>query len=618
MAIPSALLMFLAFGCNGSEGDSGVPADSGDCAPQSWYADSDDDGYGDLAQEVEACSAPSGHVADDTDCDDSDATVAPGLDEVPDDGIDQDCSGSDQVTCFQDLDADGAGSDVTVLADDGSCDAADGEADAGGDCADDDASVYPGADELPDDGVDQDCSGTDTITCYEDLDGDGHGSLVEILADDGACDADAGQSDSSDDCDDDQWMTYPGAPEHCDGVDSNCDSVEANVVTVDGSFSYETIQRGIDGSASGSVVLVCDGTYTENLVIPHTLTLTSANGAETTIIDGGDAGSTVTVDAPVSLVGFTIQGGSGTPNPYDSSQLLGGGVYAVADVGIEDCEVSNNAADYGAGLFADLGVLVEIVDSVFGGNAASSSGGGLYLQGAIVDATGVTITGNSAVGSGGGGVCLIDAYVTLTNGSVDNNLAEFGGGLYLSNSGLILDNTDVSLNDGNTLGGGLFLTSASEVTGGVVTANLSTWGAGLLIEEASPGTHTTLLSDMEITDNLADRTYSSGGGVYAGNALVSMTNVTLSGNYAQDEGGGVSVDESEVELDSCSLSSNEAVLYGGGAHVFTGSLTSIDTSWGVGPSDNVPDDVSVTGAVTYDDLGSGESFTCSDTSGICE
>ena len=36
-----------------------------------WYADTDEDGFGDVNTTVQACVAPSGYVGDDTDCDDT-------------------------------------------------------------------------------------------------------------------------------------------------------------------------------------------------------------------------------------------------------------------------------------------------------------------------------------------------------------------------------------------------------------------------------------------------------------------------------------------------------------------------------------------------------------------
>jgi hypothetical protein len=71
----------------------------GHCASTSvWYPDSDGDGFGDPAQEREACAQPSGWVAASSDCDDGDASVYPGAPEIPDDGVDQDCDGQDEIT----------------------------------------------------------------------------------------------------------------------------------------------------------------------------------------------------------------------------------------------------------------------------------------------------------------------------------------------------------------------------------------------------------------------------------------------------------------------------------------------------------------------------------------
>ena len=59
-----------------------------------FYADVDGDGHGDANSPIVACAAPSGYVAADDDCDDSTAEVYPGLEEVCDDGRDNDCDGS--------------------------------------------------------------------------------------------------------------------------------------------------------------------------------------------------------------------------------------------------------------------------------------------------------------------------------------------------------------------------------------------------------------------------------------------------------------------------------------------------------------------------------------------
>ena len=63
-----------------------------------WYADTDADGYGDATTATVACSAPSGTVADDTDCDDTDGDIHPGATELCSDP-DLDCDGIAPATC---------------------------------------------------------------------------------------------------------------------------------------------------------------------------------------------------------------------------------------------------------------------------------------------------------------------------------------------------------------------------------------------------------------------------------------------------------------------------------------------------------------------------------------
>jgi hypothetical protein len=67
---------------------------------QIFSQDADDDGFGNPEITTETCSPPAGYVVDNTDCDDSDASVNLGAAEVCGDSIDQDCDGSDK-TCSE-------------------------------------------------------------------------------------------------------------------------------------------------------------------------------------------------------------------------------------------------------------------------------------------------------------------------------------------------------------------------------------------------------------------------------------------------------------------------------------------------------------------------------------
>jgi len=81
------------------------------------------------------------------DCDDTNPNVNPNMQEIPDNGIDEDCSGTD-LTQVEDPDLD---EDGTTL--------------GNGDCDDSDPNVYPGAQEILDNGIDENCNGiVDDIT----------------------------------------------------------------------------------------------------------------------------------------------------------------------------------------------------------------------------------------------------------------------------------------------------------------------------------------------------------------------------------------------------------------------------------------------------------------------
>jgi uncharacterized protein (TIGR02145 family) len=175
-----------------------------------------------------------GQTINEGDCNDLDATIYAGAPETCDDGIDQDCDGTDEP-CV-DIDGDGQSPnqgdcndyDDTIYTgapetcDDGidqDCDGndeacvdvdEDGQTVSEGDCNDLDATIYAGAPETCDDGIDQDCDGNDEPCVDEDGDG---------------------QSPDQGDCNDYDDTIYTGAPESCeDGIDQNCDGVDESCI----------------------------------------------------------------------------------------------------------------------------------------------------------------------------------------------------------------------------------------------------------------------------------------------------------------------------------------------------------------------------------------------------
>ncbi len=84
--------------CNGTDDDCDGEVDEGTAGDTPWYADGDGDGYGDPEDVLEACTAPAGRVDNGLDCDDADAAVNPAAADLPRDGTDSDCSGSDATS----------------------------------------------------------------------------------------------------------------------------------------------------------------------------------------------------------------------------------------------------------------------------------------------------------------------------------------------------------------------------------------------------------------------------------------------------------------------------------------------------------------------------------------
>lgn len=70
----------------------------GDVFPSTFYADADGDGYGDPNGDTDACPN-TGFVDNAADCDDTDASINPGAEEVCGDGIDNNCSGEADEGC---------------------------------------------------------------------------------------------------------------------------------------------------------------------------------------------------------------------------------------------------------------------------------------------------------------------------------------------------------------------------------------------------------------------------------------------------------------------------------------------------------------------------------------
>ncbi|MES2642945.1 MAG: MopE-related protein [Myxococcota bacterium] len=307
--------------CDSADNDCDAEIDEGALDAATWYADADEDGYGDGAMATMSCAAPTGYVADATDCDDGESLVHPGAIEICDvTNVDEDCDTlSDDAdtgalgtaTWYADTDGDGFGDNAVTTE---SCDGAAGYVADSDDCDDTRASINPDATEICDDAdTDEDCDGlsddldpdstgggtwyvdadgdgfgdsadlgvescgapagyvadhtdcddaddsvTTERTWYSDLDGDGFGDPAVMVS---ACDAPALTVADATDCDDTRAAVNPAAVEVCDALDmdEDCDALSDDE---DASVSdAPTWYADVDGDAYGetdSTMAACD------------------------------------------------------------------------------------------------------------------------------------------------------------------------------------------------------------------------------------------------------------------------------------------------------------------------------------------------------------------------
>ena len=218
-----------------------------------FYADVDQDGFGDPQSQQQACSAPQGYTTDDSDCDDLDSNISPLTIETCD-GVDNNCNGfvdeNVQTTFFLDLDGDGFGTASTTA---DACFAPTGYVDNSNDCNDNNTSISPGATEICDE-IDNNCNGVIDEglqnVYYTDQDSDGFGDTnLPVFA----CSQLIGTASNNADCDDSDPDTYPTAVETCDEKDNNC-----NGVIDEGSQTLFYLDQDEDGFGNPlSSILAC-------------------------------------------------------------------------------------------------------------------------------------------------------------------------------------------------------------------------------------------------------------------------------------------------------------------------------------------------------------------------
>ncbi len=79
--------------CNGADDDCDGAVDEAIELVEPVFPDVDGDGFGDASAPLYSCDPPAGFLADGSDCDDADAAIHPGVEDVPGGAFDENCDG---------------------------------------------------------------------------------------------------------------------------------------------------------------------------------------------------------------------------------------------------------------------------------------------------------------------------------------------------------------------------------------------------------------------------------------------------------------------------------------------------------------------------------------------
>jgi len=443
---------------------------------------------------TQACSQPAGYAVVNGDCDDAVAAINPGATEVCN-GIDDNCSGVAEegltfTDYYADLDLDGYGAGAATNA----CAQPIGFVTTNTDCDDNNASANPAATEICNE-VDDNCDGQIDEgvqnTYYEDMDGDGYGSMSFWSIQ--ACSAPFGFVSSNNDCADNNPAINPGAAEVCNTIDDNCDG------QINEGFGPLTLYYAdADGDGYGN------GTQAINLLLQGSSSASVSNGS--LIILGSNSSTNSSLTGSVSFVApvdatYTFDWSYSTIDGpfYDPAYYINGTAYPLTDNNGPQTQSGTQSVTVTAG--STFGFSVVTTDDVAGSatltinnfngftlptftQACSQPAGYAVVNGDCDDAIAAINPGATEVCNGIDDNCsgVADEGLTFTNYYADVDGDGYGAGAATNAcaqpTGFVTTNTDcnntnAAVNPGATE---LCTTSVDDNCNGVINEGCVTAG----------------------------------------------------------------------------------------------------------------------------------------------
>ena len=299
-------------------------------------------------------------------------------------------------------------------------------------------------------------------------------------------------------------------------------------------------------------------------------TLNMYNGAS--VLGNGSVESAVLVRGEFNMYGGLIAG-----NYANSAASYGGGVRVggsttAATFHMYDGTIQDNMADNGGGVSVTGGSTFYMHGGTIENNATRGGGwqnygGGVLVHSGTFNMYGGTITGNQTGTGNGGGLALRERTQSTANiygGTISNNTSHgYGGGIYVSGNTLNIEPDDGKIN----ITGNMALDNEGHQTGR---------GGGMYLENLANGTLT--LDQVIISNNTAE---DCGGGVFVSCDVNLEDGASITGNgeglvnatsYANMNGGGVYLARGTFNLNGGEISGNNDVYNGAGVYVAGGTF----------------------------------------------
>jgi len=259
------------------------------------------------------------------------------------------------------------------------------------------------------------------------------------------------------------------------------------------------------------------------------------------VIIAGSGGRILNITSAVaSIDGLTLIDGVTSNNAYGG----GAGIYAHdSEITLSNSTISGNSAYfYGGGIYT-INSSLTLINSNISGNSAGVYGGGIYAISSTITLHESTVMGNHSNGRGGGISANFASILTLNDSVISSNSASAGGGISAYRS-----SGTVRLNDS------------------VISGNSASVGAGIYSTEGLVILYRTNISQNYSTNR--------GGGIYASNSTLSLSNSSISGNFSRNSaisrGAGIFSTNSSVALKQSSISGNSAGFTGSGTGIGSG------------------------------------------------